>query len=640
MIVGSVLGLLPTEGPTRTPRVLLVHMPMADPILPNLGIELLCERLRADGSACDVFYGTLRLPPIVSLEVLHGMVGQTLYAPLYRELDVDEFASEMCELLLKEHPTSLNEEYVLDELHKGFLAAEMNLERCLRDIPVGAYDVVGFSIIFDTQKLPSAALAKRLKKREPHLKVLFGGTGCDGEMAPAVLEAFSEVDFVMVGDADETIGDAVRHATDLTSLAPANLLARPSMGKLPQQSFLSERQLQTRVRPRFDSYVEQRAHSVYAGNRELTLLFEGSRGCWWGDKHHCKFCGIRTVSEGFRQRSTDVVVDEILALYAAHKPSLLYATDAILSREHMRHLLPAIAELRRTSHPDLRLFFEVKSNLSRADVELLASAGVVAVQPGIESFSDSVLLQMDKGASGIRQLTALKWLSAYNIDTIYGLLVGTPGETAADLKDHIALSRRLWHLQPPISVNRLGLHRFSPYFREPGRYGIENLRPFAILDKAYGLPRHIVERLCYELDYDTPAKCDPASEALVDELRNAVAEWKTAFRRGDQLTASEQKEGICIIRRRGQSVSVITLADEDAAVYRAITSPAAPGRIADVTGLADEEVSRVLSKLADLEVAIGMSGTWLGIAVPMIGATAERELFVTTDSPQAAIVGA
>ena len=615
------------KAPSGTsPRVLLVHMPMADPILPNLGIELLCERLRAETVACDVFYGTLRLSPVVSAEVLHGIVGQILYAPLHRDLDVDTFVDEICEVL-EQSGTSSSREVSASELHKGIIAAEMNLERCLSDIPVGAYDVIGFSIIFDTQKLPSAALARRLKEREPDVRILFGGTGCDGEMATAVIEAFPEVDMVMTGDADETIGDAVRFATGHGTTVPPNLLTRATLDRPAAPFHVSAAQLEARARPRFDSYVVQRAASIYSRTHDLTLLFEGSRGCWWGDKHHCKFCGIRTVDEGYRQRSVETVLDEIVALHDAHRPYLLYATDAILSREHMRQLMPRLAELRRSGRPNLRLFFEVKSNLARADVALLAAAGVVAAQPGIESFCDSVLNRMDKGATGVRQVAALKWLAAYDIDAIYGLLVGTPGESADDLRELIALTRRVWHLQPPGSVNKLGLHRFSPYFRDPARYGIQNVRPFAVLEAAYGLPRPMLARLCYELDYDTQEKSDPKVVALIEELRGAVAAWTRAYEAGDRMTVSEGPDAANIVYRRGESVSITMLKGEDAVVYRAIATPMTAGRVAEITGVAPAAAERCLVRFEEQGLALKLSGSWLALAVPMnTDAKAENEL--------------
>jgi radical SAM superfamily enzyme YgiQ (UPF0313 family) len=43
----------------------------------------------------------------------------------------------------------------------------------------------------------------------------------------------------------------------------------------------------------------------------VELLFEASRGCWWGAKHHCTFCGLNGLSMTFRSKSADRAYSEI-----------------------------------------------------------------------------------------------------------------------------------------------------------------------------------------------------------------------------------------------------------------------------------------------------------------------------------------
>ncbi|ANP89307.1 RiPP maturation radical SAM C-methyltransferase [Rhizobium leguminosarum] len=516
-------------------RVLLVHMPMADPIMPNLGIEILASRLRADGLACDTFYGSLLLPPVCSNELLHGMAGYMMFSPFYFNLDIDRFVGEGAAIIARtgSGPYQATLQSVAEELHAGIAAAEFCLERSLEKIPVGTYDVVGFSVIFDTQKIPSLALARALKEREPSLKFIFGGTGCDGEMASAILEHFPEPDAVVRGDAEHTIVATIRALRDGTMDVhnfPANVELRDN-GRREPRADGKVASLRDRTVPEYESFIAQRFASPYR-ERQFTLLFEASRGCWWGDKHHCRFCGIRTVREGYREREPDAVFDEILALHRAHRPHLLYATDAILSYEHIRSLLPKLARHRRTSGEDIKLFFEIKSTVGRREAALLAAANVVAVQPGIESFSTAMLRNADKGATGIRQIAALKWLCAFSIDTIYGLLVGSPGETSDDVRAMIDVIGALHHLQPPLGVNPLALHRFSPYWDAPGRWGISNIRPYDLQRLAFQVPDAALSRICYELNYDSEQRLDPLlTNCLVPAFDGALfsLEWREAL---------------------------------------------------------------------------------------------------------------
>lgn len=596
-------------------RVLLVHMPMADPIMPNLGIEILATQLRAAGQDCDTLYGTFLLPPVCSNELMHGMAGYAVFSPAYFDLDVDAFVAEASSVLARKGsgPYESTLKSIADELYTSVVAAEICLDRCLEKIPVGIYDIVGFSIIFDAQKVPSLALARALKAREPTLSIIFGGTGCDGDMAGALLAQYPEPDIIVRGDAEHTIVDTIKalRCGDLQAM-PSNVEARGATARAPRTDGKIT-SLNDRIIPDYREFIAQRRVSPYS-ERQFTLLFEASRGCWWGDKHHCRFCGIRPVREGYRERETEAVFDEILALHRSYRPDLLYATDAILGYEHLRSLLPMLARHRRASDDDVKLFFEIKSTVGPREAALLAAANVVAVQPGIESFATASLRSADKGASGIRQVAALKWLSTYGIDTIYGLLIGLPGETAADIRAMIELVGSLHHLQPPAAVNPLALHRFSPYWNTPESFGIGNIRPYDIQRLAFQAPVTALSDICYELNYDSEQRIDPVLIGLYDELRCAVVKWQTAFMAEARLTLIASQTAPLILRRNADTVQMRPLSAEEFVVYRAIAQPAQVGRIAETCDIPPARIEAIVQGFAAERLAVFMDGLWLGLA--------------------------
>jgi len=59
--------------------------------------------------------------------------------------------------------------------------------------------------------------------------------------------------------------------------------------------------------------------SRYAAADVLWLPYEGSRGCWWGEKHHCTFCGINGQGMEFRARSADRVIADLRTLVQRHR---------------------------------------------------------------------------------------------------------------------------------------------------------------------------------------------------------------------------------------------------------------------------------------------------------------------------------
>ena len=80
-----------------------------------------------------------------------------------------------------------------DELLRAALAmrglAPAFLERMADEVRAIGPQVVGFTSTFN-QNVPSLALAKILKARDPSLSVVFGGANCDGPMGAALHRAF------------------------------------------------------------------------------------------------------------------------------------------------------------------------------------------------------------------------------------------------------------------------------------------------------------------------------------------------------------------------------------------------------------------------------------------------------------------
>src|SRR5205807_8166536 len=124
-----------------------------------------------------------------------------------------------------------------------------------------------------------------------------------------------------------------------------------------------------------------------------SLLFETSRGCWWGAKSHCTFCGLNGGAMAFRSKSSGRVMEELNYLVDKWHIDQVEAVDNILDMKYSNNVLPALALSPRPVH----LFYEVKANLTRKQVQMLQRAGVRRIQPGIESLSDHVLQLMRKG---------------------------------------------------------------------------------------------------------------------------------------------------------------------------------------------------------------------------------------------------
>jgi ribosomal peptide maturation radical SAM protein 1 len=247
------------------------------------------------------------------------------------------------------------------------------------------------------------------------------------------------------------------------------------------------------------------------------LVVEGARGCWWGEKHHCTFCGLNGSSMAFRAKPGERLWEEIDRLVRRHRILDIVTVDNIIDMAYFRDFLPRVVD----SGWDLRLHYEVKSNLTPDQLRLLGRSGTVHIQPGIESLGSRVLDLMDKGVSGARNIRTLRECENHALTCSWNLLYGFPGETAEDYAHVVDQLPALVHLQPPSGAHRIQLERFSPHFTDPG-LGFGKRRPAAMYQHVYDLPEDELTDLVYLFDTEDAG----IGGETEDRLKAAVAQWR------------------------------------------------------------------------------------------------------------------
>jgi ribosomal peptide maturation radical SAM protein 1 len=191
---------------------------------------------------------------------------------------------------------------------------------------------------------------------------------------------------------------------------------------------------------------------------------------------------------------------------------------------YLRSVFPALVE----SEADYEFFYEVKANLRREQLKLMAQAGVTSVQPGIESLSSHVLGLMRKGVRAVQNVDLLRWSRYYGIDVSWNLLWGFPGETEQDYTEQAAAIPHLLHLQPPGDTSRIWLERFSPLFTGQGGSQFHDRTPERSYQYVY--PNGVdLERVAYFFDYQTE---DSLPDSAYTDVRRAVADWSKAWQAG------------------------------------------------------------------------------------------------------------
>lgn len=510
---------------TPNRQILLIGMPWESAARPSLAIGTLVELARNAGFDCSVQHLNL---------VLSAKLG-----PAY-----DAFAENVALFPLAEHffaadlfgTTPLDSEDYLARFGGGAAAEgeaadplhELRdrdipafLEEAARTIALSKPDIVGFTCTFN-QVLASLALARRLKILLPEVTILFGGACVHGKMGQAYAKMFPQwIDYVFTGEADDSFPEWLE-------AYGAGEPDRPIRGIASRHGFQAGRptaNLDRLPMPTFDEFFDQRSKLEATGvvmRHVRHLPYESSRGCWWGESHHCTFCGLNNEGMLFRRKSSQRVVAELECLVERYGVTSFMASDNILDFKAYTGLLGDLA----ATEIDLDLFYEIKANVTRANVAALRDAGVRRVQPGIESFSDHVLKIMRKGITALQNVQALKWLQEYGIDVDYNMLIGFPGETREDYISAIAIMRAIPHLPPPNGTAiPVRVDRFSPFFEDSDALGIRNVR--AAESYRHLIPPELgaAENYAYFFDHDQ-SELD-AFAAEIDAMNDVMTRWKS-----------------------------------------------------------------------------------------------------------------
>ena len=376
--------------------------------------------------------------------------------------------------------------------------------------------------------------------------------------------------------------------------------------------------------PVYDDWIAAFARSPWAAIHPPKLFFESSRGCWWGQKHLCSFCGLNGTGLRFRAKSPDRVVTEIEHLWRRF-PQVRYlqATDNILDMDYLTSVLPRLADLARDPDRPLQMFFEIKSNLRKDQVGALADGGIVDVQPGIESLSDEVLALMRKGATGLGQIQLIKWATERGIGLLYNLLVNSPGEQAAWYDAMTEMLPALEHLPPPTGVLPIRLERFSPYHRRPEQYGLRGVRPASYYRALFRDPRIDLDRIAYTFDFDHAQHGDPELAAAHRRFVAAVAGWRERYRAG-QMFYTVQGDAVLVVDRRGGQRRSHAVTGAAAKLWHELDRHRPRSAIARAHDHLDPEiVDAALEIWAHRRWIVGIGDRWLCV-VPDAGAWPRR----------------
>lgn len=282
------------------------------------------------------------------------------------------------------------------------------------------FDIVGFTL-HHLNTADTLDLLKRLKARHPQTFIVLGGHHATAT-AEDLLQDIAEVDAVCCGEGEESFDRLVR----AFMLDPIG--ARSSCAGVLRPTHFYD----------LDALPFPQIPESHCIGRIST-----SRGC----PYDCSFCttpGIRRIAgePPFRSRSPASVVDELASMFDLGITRVRINDDIYIMRSKKSHdRAMAIGRLIRDRGLTIRYKAEYRVDAfippERAFLETLRDSGLREVFLGVESGSDSILAEYNKGLAYRESLEMVRLYDDVGIVVNAGNILASPDSTSKDVCDSI-----------------------------------------------------------------------------------------------------------------------------------------------------------------------------------------------------------
>ena len=511
--------------------IILLVPPFVTTRTPVMGPYILQSIAKQSGFKAEVLCLNQLLASMIGIELYESisygqpfrMLGERLFAKSAYGLPPLGDSAELC--LNPAGSVFGNEQPVNDFEYKYYDVADFDLDTFLeienvcntfvedvsKVIAALDFNILMCSVSWE-QNNCSVALINAVKKRQPDILTLVGGSNCEAEMAEGIASLSDAIDHVFSGESEHTF---------------KNFLTEYSNGNLPFERIIIGDPIDDLVNiplPDYQSYFRQMNH-FFNGQpppKGITMSYEATRGCEWGK---CYFCGMNGKRVRFRQKEIKKVVQELEEINTRHPDYPILFIDKMLPVPYLKALLPALQEKKNIIPP---MTCEIRPDLNLEELFSLKQANIKIIKPGIEALSTDLLRSINKGVTARQNILLLRNAASLGMYVSWNILWGFPNDKISHYEEMLSILPLIHHLTPPAVFRHLSLDRFCTYFENPEEYRIKALRPWAAYQTVY--PNHIdVSKLAYRFigDYSSEAHDRPE---LIREIAEEVERWKRSWK--------------------------------------------------------------------------------------------------------------
>jgi anaerobic magnesium-protoporphyrin IX monomethyl ester cyclase len=283
--------------------------------------------------------------------------------------------------------------------------------------------------------------AKAIKEVLPSCKVVVGGW--HPSYAPDSLLQHPEVDYIVMGEGEQTMTELATHITEGDDDLTAATI--PGVGYRHEGRMIKNA-------PKFISDMDQipfparHLLPMHLYGREIEFLsvkpvdiMSTTRGC----PYNCAYCDVESLwGKTCRSFSPNRVVEEIKHLINNYGSKGIYFISdnfTIRKRETIE-----TCELIKKEKLDTEWVCDTRVDLvSRDLLRKMKDAGCKTIWFGVESGSPSILKKINKGITLEQTAHAFKLCREEGIQVACSFMLGIPGETVKDMEASLKLAKRL-----------------------------------------------------------------------------------------------------------------------------------------------------------------------------------------------------
>lgn len=506
--------------------ILLVVPPFSLIDLPCIGLDILKNIADCMNIKTSVLYANMLFADYIGVEKyqlisrelmsMHTMLGERIFANAAYEsmpcLGID---------FMRRYDENFNQVFLnvssIDKIKEVSDAAKEWSDILAEEIAKRDFRIVGVTSGHQ-QTNAAVALINAIKERNPNIICTMGGSGCDGDMSEGIITLSPKIDYVFSGESE---------------ISWQKFLENYQSEKLPEEKIIAGEVLSNLdeivcdENTYYDYYNQLNILKLFSED-ETSFLYESSRGCWWGEHHKCTFCGVNGWNKHYRFKSEQKVIDELTKMLMAHpKVKDIQMVDTLMPRNYFNKLLFTI----KNKFPDITIFYEQRADLTLKQVVELKRSGIHFTQVGIEALSTNLLRLVNKGVDAEQNIKFLRYTKSAGLLIGWNLLTEIPNDQEADWVKVLELIPMIYHLNPPVLVRPLEIARFSPYYDDPERYNIKNIKPSGVYSEIF--PKYAnAEKIAwlFDADYRSDSKED---RELKKRIREEAEKWMDKWQHGN-----------------------------------------------------------------------------------------------------------